>query len=150
MRPIDQADWSRSSEYRRGVNLFNAGYYWEAHEVWEGLWHAHERAGPTADLLRALIKLAAAGVKVRQGQPHGTITHAARAAGALARLRAEVGPRWLGIDLGELERAAAGTAASPPHSDLPLGAPAEPVLGIQLCVSDDGPAPPSKRRETVS
>ena len=68
--------WSRSPAYRRGIALFNAGYYWEAHEVWEGLWHAHGRRGPTADLIKGLIKLAAAGVKVRQRQRHGVVTHA--------------------------------------------------------------------------
>ena len=30
----------RSPSFVRGAELFNAGYYWEAHEVWEGLWHA--------------------------------------------------------------------------------------------------------------
>ena len=35
-----------------GRLLFNAGYYWEAHEAWEGLWHAHGRQGPTADTLK--------------------------------------------------------------------------------------------------
>ena len=62
------ADAAASPMFRRGVALFNAGYYWEAHEAWEGLWHAYGRRGPTADVLKALIKLAAAGVKVREGQ----------------------------------------------------------------------------------
>ena len=46
--------------------------YWEAHEAWEELWHACGRMGPTADFLRGLIKLAAAGVKVREGRPRGS------------------------------------------------------------------------------
>jgi predicted metal-dependent hydrolase len=75
--------------------LFNAGYYWEAHEAWEGLWHAHGRLGPTANVLKGLIKLAAAGVKVRQGQPHGIITHARRAASLFEAARAEGGDRRL-------------------------------------------------------
>ena len=71
--------------FLRGVELFNAGYYWEAHEVWEGLWHADGRRGPTADVLKALIKLAAAGVKVREGRENGVRTHCRRAAESVRR-----------------------------------------------------------------
>ena len=69
----------------RGVALFNAGYYWEAHEAWEGLWHAHGRRGPTADVLKGLIKLAAAGVKVRERQRARRRHPRPRAAAAASR-----------------------------------------------------------------
>src|SRR5688500_11645065 len=65
--PIDPERWQQSQPYLFGFDLVNRGFYWEAHEVWEGLWHACGRSGPTADLLKGLIQLAAAGVKVRQG-----------------------------------------------------------------------------------
>jgi predicted metal-dependent hydrolase len=78
--PLDPARWQDSRAYLYGVDLFNHGYYWEAHEVWEGLWRAAARAGQLADFLKGLIKLAAAGVKVRQGQPRGVASHAAGAA----------------------------------------------------------------------
>lgn len=58
-----------------GVDLFDAGFYWEAHEVWEGLWAAHGRAGESARVVQALIKVAAAGVKVLQRQPEGVTRH---------------------------------------------------------------------------
>jgi hypothetical protein len=29
-----------------GLDLFNHGYYWEAHEAWEGLWQVVDRGGP--------------------------------------------------------------------------------------------------------
>ena len=64
--PIVADGWALSPAYLRGVELFNAGYYWEAHESWEALWHAHGRRGPTAGVLQGLIKLAAAGVKIRE------------------------------------------------------------------------------------
>ncbi len=98
----DGRGWDESPLYRRGVSLFNAGYYWEAHEAWEGLWHAHGRRGPTAEVLKGLIKLAAAGVKVRQGQRHGVCTHTARAARIFESVREQVGNRWLGLDLPDL------------------------------------------------
>jgi hypothetical protein len=99
----------------RGVTLFDAGYYWEAHEAWENAWHALGRRGPGADLVRGLIKLAAAGVKVRECQPHGIRTHADRAAGLFAQARAAAGAtRLLGFDLSWLEACARRLANEPP------------------------------------
>ena len=112
--PIDPADWQSSSEYLLGFRLWNAGYYWEAHETWEGLWHAHQRRGPIADLLKALIKLAAAGVKVREGQPPGTVSHSSRAANLIASIRSEIGPTLLGMDLISLQNMCERVALSPP------------------------------------
>lgn len=64
---------------RYGVDLFNHGFYWEAHEAWESAWIAHGRAGEQADLLKGLIHLAACGVKARQGSLHGVQVHAEKA-----------------------------------------------------------------------
>jgi uncharacterized protein len=75
------------SDFRYAADLFNHGYYWEAHEVWEQLWVAAGRQGADADLLKGLIKLAAAGVKCRQGQIAGVRRHALRAAELLAGVR---------------------------------------------------------------
>src|ERR1700731_518169 len=30
-----------------GLDLFNHGYYWEAHEAWEGLWQVVDRGAPS-------------------------------------------------------------------------------------------------------
>lgn len=76
----DQSAWRSCREYCYAVDLWNAGYYWEAHEQWEALWHAAGRTGATADFFKSLIKLAAAGVKVREGRSEGVVRHLARAA----------------------------------------------------------------------
>lgn len=112
--PIEQDDWANSAHFLRGVALFNAGYYWEAHESWEALWHAHGRHGSTADVLKGLIKLAAAGVKVRERQPNGVTTHARRAADLFETVRASEGRRLLGLDLARLAAFARETAVAPP------------------------------------
>ena len=130
--PIEGDEWPDSPSYREGVALFNAGYYWEAHEAWEGLWHAHGRVGPTADVLKGLIKLAAAGVKVRQGQPHGIITHARRAASLFETARAEGGDRRLGLDLGELIATARRIADEPPSDPEPPGVPVSRVFSFEI------------------
>lgn len=76
--PLEPAAWRESAAYLHGVDLFNHGFYWEAHEAWESLWHAAGRAGPTATWLKALIKLAAAAVKIREGNAAGAVRHARR------------------------------------------------------------------------
>lgn len=76
--PLQPDDWQSSGEYLYGIDLFNHGYYWEAHEAWESLWHAAGRKGQLADFLKGLIKLAAAAVKAREGNPRGVARHAKR------------------------------------------------------------------------
>lgn len=71
--------WSESRAYRFGIDLFNHGYYWEAHEAWEAVWQAAGRSGDIADFLKGLIKLAAAGVKAREGNIAGIENHVLRA-----------------------------------------------------------------------
>ena len=103
--PLDPERWLECRAYLHGIDLFNHGYYWEAHEVWEGLWRAAGRTGTTADFLKGLIKLAAAGVKVRQGQPRGIASHAAGAADLfsdIARPLGDEGAVYLGLRLRDL------------------------------------------------
>ncbi len=94
--PLDPNNWQNSREYLFGCDLFNHGYYWEAHEVWEGLWKACGRRGTTADFLKCLIKLAAAGVKHREGRSEGVRRHAARAAELLESVRQDA---YAGFDV---------------------------------------------------
>jgi predicted metal-dependent hydrolase len=77
---IDPDAGQQSKTYLAGFDLFNRCFYWESHEQWEGLWHACGRRGPTADFLKGLIKLAAAGVKHLEENPVGVRSHACRAA----------------------------------------------------------------------
>jgi predicted metal-dependent hydrolase len=139
VEPADRDRGARSRAFLRGVELFNAGYYWEAHEAWEGLWHAYGRKGPSADVLKALIKLAAAGVKVREGQEHGVRTHAGRAAALFASAREQAGRNRLGLDLVEWTERAAEIAKNPPADPGPPHAPVVRVFAFQIEI-DDGAA----------
>lgn len=129
--------WWDSPAYVRGVELFNAGYYWEAHEAWESLWHAHGRAGPIADVLKGLIKLAAAGVKVRQRQQNGVVTHTRRAADCFERARSAAGARLLGLDLEWLGRIALEIAAEPPADPGSIDARVTKVFAFELVPSTE-------------
>jgi hypothetical protein len=77
---LDADNWYTNRTYLSGIDLFNHGFYWEAHEAWESLWHRAGRKGPTADFLKALIQLAAAGVKHLEDVPAGVQSHGRRAA----------------------------------------------------------------------
>ena len=108
----DPSHWNACRPYLYGIDLFNHGYYWEAHEVWEGLWHACARAGTTGNFLKGLIHMAAAGVKARERRPQGIQRHAIRARELLQMTTSEVGSnhlRYMGLALSELIVAATST-----------------------------------------
>jgi uncharacterized protein len=118
-RGPDADRWEDCQTYLYGIDLFNRGYYWEAHEAWEGLWHACGRSGRTADLLKGLIALAAAGVKLREGRERGVCQHAASAQALFEQVAGELGAaetHYLALDPKVLARFAselAGTRAIP-------------------------------------
>ena len=104
-RSFDAGQWPSCRDYLHGIDLFNNGYYWESHEAWEGLWHAAGHRGTTADFLKALIKLAAAGVKHGEGKPAGVKSHAERAAGLFRETARTLGAGadvFLGLRIGAL------------------------------------------------
>jgi uncharacterized protein len=104
-------DWKHCGPYLFGLDLFNHGFYWEAHEQWEAVWLAAGRTGVIADLLKGLIKLAAAGVKVREGQPNGVRRHAMRAE-QLFTIIQEAHKSLLGLTLEKLIESAEQIAAA--------------------------------------
>ncbi len=112
---MDPARWRESEPLLYGVDLFNHGYYWEAHETWEALWRVATAARvnewpANADFFKGLIKLAAAGVKAREGRPIGTRRHAARAIQLVRVTRQRLGDtvrNYWGLSLAALEATAA-------------------------------------------
>jgi hypothetical protein len=77
----------------RGAALFDAGDYFEAHEVWEDAWRAVRDPEAhrlphlsNSNLLQGLIQCAAAAIKVREGNWRGASTLTERATANLAGL----------------------------------------------------------------
>lgn len=135
--PLDPRTPFASDSFQHAVDLFNAGYYWEAHEAWEQLWIAAGRTGIVADFLKGLIKLAAAGVKAREGRSVGVQRHAKRAAELLESVRgrqSEDHAVFAAIELqslfGEIE-----SLVKEPKTDTTQTVEGNPVLGIQLKLS---------------
>lgn len=80
------ATLTANSRWLYALDLFNAGFYWESHEVWEGFWHALGRTTPEAQNVQGLIHLTAACVKIREGKPAGVRSHTQRARELMAQV----------------------------------------------------------------
>lgn len=97
--PLDPQHPESSVLFLHAIDLFNGGFYWEAHEAWEELWISAGRAGELANFLKGLIKLSAAGVKSREGQCVGVERHARRAVELFLTVRATGHHVYCGLDL---------------------------------------------------
>ena len=102
-------DWRRCETYLYGVDLFNYGYCWEAHETWEFLWHKAGRGTEQGNFLQGLIQVAAGLLKLKVDQPAGAESLFTSARALLEPVR-EKHPRYMGLDL---ERFLAEMAKSP-------------------------------------
>ncbi len=96
--PLTQEGWAGNKDFLFGVDLFNAGYFWEAHTSWERLWALEETPPEIRRFLQAIIQAAAACLKILQRQPEGARKLLDRA--GLERLE----PGTLGIDAPALGR----------------------------------------------
>jgi predicted metal-dependent hydrolase len=55
-----------------GIELFNAGRFWEAHEAWERQW-VPDRRGPDAGFYKGLIQVAAGCLHYQRGNRRGAV-----------------------------------------------------------------------------
>ena len=102
-RYLPPARWRENEPYLFGVDLYNHGFLWEAHEAWETQWHASKGDRTQALFLQALIQCAAAWLKIPMDQAQGV---ARLSALALEKL-SEVGrsyERYMGLDVEDFAR----------------------------------------------
>jgi hypothetical protein len=103
---------------RAALALYHAGKPFEAHELLEVQWHAAGRSGDDAQLLKALIKLCAARVKLERDHNVGGVrSHAEGARALLDDLAARTGAsERLGVRFDDVraELARLSGAAVPP------------------------------------
>jgi len=106
-KPLAADDWAENRTYLLSIDYFNLGYYWEAHEEWERLWRVSGPDTSVGHFLKGLIKMAAAGVKVRENSIHGVRRHAASAGEVFADVAAEADTdRFCGLEFTMLQFAA--------------------------------------------
>ena len=122
--PVAVAASLSSDAFLWGLDLFNHGYYWEAHEAWEGLWQVADRDGPLRMLFKGLILLSAAGVKIRERKNAAAARHAKRAAALFRQLPDRAFERALGMSPAALAECAEAAIRIP--ADLQATAPGQP------------------------
>ncbi len=122
---MEEEDWVR---FRQGVDLFNAGRFWQAHEAWEDVWR--RKAGDCEYFFKGLIQAAAAFHQFEQGRYRGMMTHFSRACGKLKPFV----PEYLGIDTAgfvrDLERCRESVEKPERENGGPISLPAIPRIGI--------------------
>lgn len=113
--PLPPERWRENEAYLFGVDLYNAGFLWEAHESWEEAWHPTRAVDPIqGEFLQGLIQCAAACLKIPMGQPRGLHRLAELSAGRLEAVARAEGPHYMGLDPGALAAELRAFAASQP------------------------------------
>lgn len=113
---FDPGAWPTHADFLYGIDLFNHGYFWEAHEALEELWVAAGRRTPAGTFLQGLIQVAVALLKWSQGQHDGARRLAEAGSAKLGQAPAfGVDPLRLRADL---EAWFAGRRARPPRITL--------------------------------
>ncbi|HLG20963.1 MAG TPA: DUF309 domain-containing protein [Bdellovibrionota bacterium] len=87
----------RHPDFLFGVDLFNAGYYWEAHEAWEGVWKALPPSCEESICLQGLIQVSAGLLKKVVAETEGSRQLISK---GLEKLKVAQGrrPNCLGLD----------------------------------------------------
>lgn len=96
--PWEVSAWRTLTDWLFGVDLFNAFFFWEAHESWESLWAVKPRDSVPARMLQGLIQLAAALLKIHLGSLAGATTLCREALEKMTAAAATC-PTLLGLDL---------------------------------------------------
>ena len=81
---------------RAGVQFFERGFYWECHEVLEVVWMETRDPSAERDMVRAIIQLANARLKLRMERPRAAARLCGMVRALLDGLPADVHP--LGLD----------------------------------------------------
>ena len=126
--PFSVDQWHTSEDYLYGIDLYNFAYWWECHEVFEGLWHAVGHHSEQGNSFQALIQVAAANLKRFLGNEQAAQK---LARSGLARLQ-NLPQLYMGIDviaLSEARRAISTPLANstPYQIRLSLETPSSPV-----------------------
>ena len=97
--PLRDHHWADDAEYLWGVDLYNCGFFWEAHEVWEALWRDPDRDLRQRRFLQALIQCAAACLKHASGDAGACRRLSARALARLEGVGADRAGLYMGLDI---------------------------------------------------
>jgi uncharacterized protein len=107
-----------------GIDLFNSGRYWDAHEAWERAW-VPDRQGPEAGFYKGLIQVAAGCLHYSRHNRRGALN---KWRGGADYLRPYL-PAHQGVSLEPLVATVDGLLAA-------MGSPGWPALTMPLIVRE--------------
>ena len=93
-------NWDKNEDYLYAVDLYNYAYWWEAHEVFEGLWGNFPTGSPESKLLQGIIKISAGFYKWHLNNARGVSYHYAGGTKHLKQVM-DYSATYMGIDLKE-------------------------------------------------
>lgn len=114
---LDADEWRENDAYLWGADLYNHGYLWEAHEAWEGQWHASKKDEVQAKHVQGLIQCAAACLKITMGEPRGAGRLCQNGTDKLTWVAEQAGPSYMGLDLIEFVAEMRAFIASEPETN---------------------------------
>lgn len=119
---LPAASWRENEDYRFGLDLYNHGYLWEAHEAWEAIWHAARSDELQAEFIQGLIQCAAAMLKLRMQEPRGASKLATQGTARLEGVAGQAGEHYMGLEVAPLIAAWRTLVAQPSasHQERPL------------------------------
>ncbi|OAN71825.1 hypothetical protein A8B82_20435 [Sulfitobacter sp. EhC04] len=100
-------DLHKTAAWQAGRAYFDAGYYWECHEVLEAVWMRTPEGSQERDMTQALIQLANARLKITMQRPRAAWRLCNMVSGHLARCDAT--RRILGLEVSEVRQWVAQT-----------------------------------------
>ncbi|MEW6245412.1 MAG: DUF309 domain-containing protein [Nitrospirota bacterium] len=107
--PFSPEAWAQSEDFLYGIDLYNFAYWWESHEVFEGLWHAAGHQSEQGRFFQAFIHLAAAHLKrFTDQEPAANRLFVS----GLARLE-RFPPLFMGVDVARLTAGIRSALADP-------------------------------------
>lgn len=111
---LEAEDWRTNEGFLFGVDLYNYGYLWEAHEAWEGVWIVSKHDDSQRETLQGLIQCSAAALKLRLEEPRGFAKLSSAGLARLDGVCAEEALPYLGLELRAFVEAYREFASSDP------------------------------------
>src|SRR3954471_21817973 len=97
-RTLSPERWRENEAWLHGVDLWNHGFLWEAHEAWESIWRVPYDA-EQSEFLRGMIQCAAAGLKLAIGNAKSAMKLSQAGLERLEHVALSPTGRYMGLDV---------------------------------------------------
>ena len=98
-KPLADETWADNRSFLLALDLFNVGYYWEAHECWEATWHSVPRDTSFSLALQGLIQSSAYLLKAHMAHKEAAARLRVVSIEKLSVVLAREGSPYRGVDL---------------------------------------------------